>query len=179
MGRGSPPIDRRRRAFIHSEEVSKINSLSRSADAGQLAGLEETPAPRELLHYGETYTPTLETLLPCPQIRRTLSWCLANSVARGGSRLESLSSPGGYPRLNEGTGPEPGSPLCLETRLRGGHRPCSPLAVLERGAGASRGCEGYMVTGGPPSRGRGRLWVETPRRAEFLDRTPPGYSGRE
>ena len=36
---------------------------------------------------------------------------------------------GGYPRLNEGAGPEPGSPLCLETRLRGGH---SPLAVLGR-----------------------------------------------
>ena len=81
--------------------------------------------------------------------------------------------------MNEGTGPEPGSPLCLENRLRGGHRPWSPLAVLERGAGASRGCEGYMVIGGPPSGGRGRLWVETPRRAEFLDRTPPGYLGRE
>jgi len=37
--------------------------------------LEETPAPRELLHCDET--PTLETLLPCPQIRKTLSWCLA------------------------------------------------------------------------------------------------------
>ena len=81
--------------------------------------------------------------------------------------------------MNEGAGPEPGSPLCLKTRLRGGRRPWSPLAVVRRGAGASRGCEGYMVPGGPPSGDRGHLWVEAPRRAEVLDHTPPGYSGWE
>ena len=51
-------IKKRRRAFIEEEEEEeegvysfirgKTNSLSRSADAGQPSGLEETPAPREL-----------------------------------------------------------------------------------------------------------------------------------
>ena len=61
----------------------------------------------------------------------------------------------------------------------GEQMPWSSLAVFDRGAVARRGCEGYMVPGGPPSGDRGHLWVEAPRRAEVLDHTPPGYSGWE
>ena len=47
---------RRRRKGVYSVVYSrgKINSITRSADAGQRLGLEGTPVPRGLLHCDET-----------------------------------------------------------------------------------------------------------------------------
>ena len=80
-------------------------------------------------------------------------------------------------RINEGAGPEPGGPLCLETRRRGGHRPWSPLAVLERGPGASRGCEGYVVTGSQHRGPELPLGLDRRYTQSSLTSLPPGTRG--
>jgi hypothetical protein len=65
------------------------NSLSRGAGAGQPSGAGEVPPPpRELLHKGENYTPTLVAMLSCSvDVPRSPAPCALTDEDVGGSWL--------------------------------------------------------------------------------------------
>ena len=58
--------------------------------------MEKSPAPRELLLYSETYTPTLETLLPCLEFAVRYPFLVSCEQCR-----ERWFAPGPYPHSGD------------------------------------------------------------------------------